>query len=129
MSRFQGVNLPDDVQARKMGLDLLQKINTVSEESVTLLTGGYYPVGIGTPVASLAGAITPTGPIFHVTGVAAITGINVPAGFSGQITVIPDGIFTWTTAGNIFLAGTAVVGKAIIFTYDSTTKKWYPSYT
>lgn len=129
MSRFQGVNLPDDIPTRKMGLDLLQKINTVSDESVTLLSGGYYPVSVGSTVPSFAGEITPTGPIFHVSGTDAITGIAVPGGFSGQITIIPDGIFTWTTAGNIALAGTAVVSKAIIFTYDSSTKMWYPSYT
>ena len=39
-----------------------------------------------------------------------------------------NGIFTITTAGNIALASTAVVGKALIMTYDNTTSKWYPSY-
>ena len=39
-----------------------------------------------------------------------------------------NGIFTITTAGNIALAGTAVVGKALIMTYDNTTSKWYSSY-
>jgi hypothetical protein len=46
----------------------------------------------------------------------------------GAITLIPTGIFTWTTAGNIALAGTAVVSKALTMTYDATTTKWYPSY-
>jgi hypothetical protein len=42
--------------------------------------------------------------------------------------LIPTGVFTWTTAGNIALAGTAVVSKALTMTYDATTTKWYPSY-
>lgn len=86
----------------------------------------YEPI-TGLPIASVAGSITPTGSMFHVTGTAAITGIV----FSGirQITIIPDGVFTWTTAGNIALAGTSVVSKALFFTYDASTLKWYPSYT
>lgn len=80
-------------------------------------------------VASAAGLITPSGPLFHVTGTAAITGFNVPVGFSGgTITVIPDGIFTTTNANNIALASTAVVSKPITFTYDPNTAKFYPSY-
>ena len=46
----------------------------------------------------------------------------------GTITLIPTGAFTWTTAGNIAVAGTAVVSKALIMTYDYGTGKWYPSY-
>ena len=46
----------------------------------------------------------------------------------GQITLIPTGVFTTTNAGNIAIASTAVVGKALTMTYDSTTTKWYPSY-
>ena len=90
---------------------------------------GYSADMRGANVAS-ATTITPTGEIFHVTGTTAIATINVPySAFNGSITIIPDGIFTWTTAGNIALAGTAVVGKALIMTYDATTSKWYPSYT
>jgi hypothetical protein len=80
-------------------------------------------------VASAAGLITPSGPLFHVTGTAAITGFNIPVGFtSGSFTVIPDGIFTTTTANNIALGSTAVVSKPITFTYDPATAKFYPSY-
>lgn len=102
----------------------------------TTLTGvsrigdnGIRSTNVGANVAS-AGTITPTGPVFHVTGVAAIATINVPSNAlaSPMITIIPDGIFTWTTAGNIALAGTAVVNKAVSFYYDSGTSKWYPSY-
>jgi hypothetical protein len=93
------------------------------------LREGYIGVTRGANVAS-ATTITPTGEIFHVTGTTAIVTINAPyTGFNGTITIIPDGIFTWTAAGNIALAGTAVVSKALTMTYDSTTVKWYPSYT
>ncbi|WP_180540130.1 hypothetical protein [Nevskia soli] len=80
-------------------------------------------------VASAAGLITPSGPLFHVTGTAAITGFNIPVGFTGgAFTVIPDGIWTTTTANNIALASTSVVSKPITFTYDFNTAKFYPSY-
>jgi hypothetical protein len=80
-------------------------------------------------VASAAGLITPSGPLFHVTGTSAITGFNIPLGFvGGSFTVIPDAIFTTTSANNIALASTAVVGKALRFTYDAVTAKFYPSY-
>lgn len=86
--------------------------------------------GLTAAVASAAGLITPSGPLFHVTGTAAITGFNIPVGFSGgKFSIIPDGVFTWTTANNIALAGTAVVGKELVFTYDSNTALFYPSYT
>jgi len=65
--------------------------------------------------------------MFHVTGTTSIATINLPyTGFTGAITIIPDGIFATTTAGNIAIVSTAVVSKALIMTYDGT--KWYPSY-
>ena len=86
------------------------------------------PAAPTAPVASAAGLVTPSGPLFHITGGAAITGFNLPVGFtSGSFTVIPDGTFTWTTATNIALAGTAVVGAAITFTYDPVTALFYPN--
>jgi hypothetical protein len=82
----------------------------------------------GAAIAS-AGTIAPTANVHHVTGTTAINTITVPSGFGDgqQITLIPDALWTWTTAGNIALAGSAVVGKAVIFTYDATAAKWYPS--
>ncbi len=87
-------------------------------------------LGVSATVASPAGDITPTGPMFHVSGTNAITGIVIPVGFTGgRITIIPDGNFTWTTAGNIALAGTAVTGRVLVFIYDSNAAKpFYPSY-
>lgn len=83
---------------------------------------------VGAPIASVAGTIaTPTSNIHHVTGTLAIVTIPVPwPGFTGTIVLIPDAIFTWTAAGNIALAGTAVVNKALSMTYDGS--KWIPGY-
>jgi hypothetical protein len=90
------------------------------------LIAAYRSTALGGNVNS-ATTITPTGSVFHVTGVTAIATINLPfVGFVGAITIIPDGIFTTTTAGNIALVSTTVVSKALIMTYDGT--KWYPSY-
>lgn len=92
-------------------------------------SGSPFESGVSAAVASAAGLITPSGPYFHVTGALAVTGFNVPEGWNGNaIAIIPDGAFTWTTATNIAVAGTAVVGKLLIFSYDPGTSKWYPSY-
>jgi hypothetical protein len=89
---------------------------------------GYIQQSPQAAVASAA-IITPTGSLFHVTGSMAIETIKTPwQGFSGRITIIPDGAFTWTSTGNIAVSGTALVSKAITFTFDWSTRKWYPSY-
>jgi hypothetical protein len=85
--------------------------------------------------AAIASAttITPSKRYFHVTGTAAIRTITVPPGCTSigtmcQMTLIPDGLWATTTAGNIALASMAVVSKALIMTYDPSTSRWYPSY-
>jgi len=83
------------------------------------------------PTIASAATIAPTKDITFISGVAAIVTITAPSPIStggGTITLIPTGIFTTTTAGNIALASTAVVSKALTMTYDVTTAKWYPSY-
>lgn len=97
---------------------------------------GYFGTSVTAPfhngntssIIASGGTIAPTGNIHHISGTAAIATITVPAGCTPtcQITLIPDGIFTTTTAGNISLASTAVVNKALIMTWDGT--KWNPSY-
>jgi hypothetical protein len=84
-------------------------------------------------VASAAGLITPSGPLFHITGALAITGFNIPVGFDPKggaqsVCVIPDGAFTTTNANNIAIASTGVVSKTLCWTYDPNTSKFYPSY-
>src|SRR5437870_11251881 len=82
---------------------------------------------IGPAIASAA-TIAPTYPVHHVTGTTAIVTITPPdAAFSGEICLIADAIWTWTAAGNIGIAGTVTAaGKAVWFTYDPATAKWYP---
>lgn len=87
------------------------------------------PAGITADVASAAGVVLPGGPLFTMTGTAAITGFTLPVGFAGgSFCAMPTGAFTWTTATNIGLAGTAVVGRVLCFTYNVVTAKWLPSY-
>jgi hypothetical protein len=103
--------------------------STVTSLWVASFNNNSAVKGVTAAVASAAGLVTPSGPVFHITGALAITGFNIPVGFTGgSFVVIPDGTFTWTTANNIAVAGTAVVSRAITFTFDSNTAKFYPSY-
>jgi hypothetical protein len=86
-----------------------------------------------TSASTIASATTiaPTAYITFVSGTTAIATITAPStmtGGGGQIVLIPTGAWTTNTTGNIALATTAVVNRALTLTYDSTTTKWYPSY-
>lgn len=88
------------------------------------------PNRIGPAIAS-AGTIAPTAPVHHVTGTAAISFITPPdPGFQGEICLIADAVWTWLAAGganSIGIAGTTTAaGKAVYFTFDPSTKLWYP---
>ena len=77
---------------------------------------------VGANVAS-ASAITPTGNTFHVTGTTAITSItatNVKVG--SVITIIFDGILTFTDGSNLKLSGnfTTSPDATITLRYDGT---------
>jgi len=92
---------------------------------------GLIATSAAAPTIASATTIAPTTSIVFISGTTAINTITAPTPISaagGQITLIPTGIFTTTTAGNIALASTAVVGKALIMTFDATASKWYPSY-
>lgn len=88
------------------------------------------PYAVTLLVASAASAVLPSGPLFHINGTAAITGFTIPVGCNAtaaggcQFSVIPDAAFTYTTAGNIAVAGTAVAELMITFTWDATDSKW-----
>jgi hypothetical protein len=97
----------------------------------SLSLSSFSAVTAAAPTIASATTIAPTTPIVFISGTTAVVTITAAAPIStggGTITLIPTGIFTWTTAGNIALAGTAVVSKALTMTYDVTTTKWYPSY-
>jgi hypothetical protein len=103
---------------------------------ISVVSGGFTNSGVqGTelaaPTIASGTTIAPTKGITFISGAAAIATITAPSPISaggGQITLIPTGAFTTTTGGNIALASTAVVNRALIMTYDSGTAKWYPSY-
>lgn len=90
-----------------------------------------HPPGPTTVVASAAGLVTPSGPLFHVTGTAAITGFNIPVGFNGGgfCAIADSGIWTWTAANNITIGGTvtAADGRTVCFVFDSVTLKFSPN--
>lgn len=104
---------------------------TLAKDFWPWVAGGGSPVAGGRIGAAIASAATvaPLQPITHITGAVAIVNITPPdPTFSGLIVLIADGIFTWTAAGNIAIAGTSTaVGRAILFFYDPATAKWYPS--
>lgn len=99
------------------------------------VTGIVYTPAAAPTIAS-ATTIAPTTPIVFISGTTTIATITPPVpttspvttAYGMQITLIPTGAFTTTTAGNIALASTAVVSRALTMTYDSATNKWYPSY-
>ena len=83
------------------------------------------------PTVPSGSTITPLGSINFISGTTVVNNISALGNIAytgGFVTLIPTGVWTWTTAGNIALAGTAVVKKALIMTYDYGTGKWYPSY-
>ena len=105
--------------------------STVTKSWVPGWNNVSAPPSVTASLASGTSAIAPSGPLFHITGSnTANIGITRPTGFtSGSFTIIPDTVFTWTVGdGSIALAGTAVVSKALTFTYDWNAALWYPSY-
>lgn len=99
--------------------------------SANITHSGLVATTAAAPTVASAATIAPTTSIVFISGTAAIDTITAPtpiASGGGRITLIPTGAFTWTTAGNIAVAGTAVVSRALDIIYDVTTTKWYPSY-
>ena len=97
----------------------------------SLVLSSFNAVSAAAPTIASATTIAPTTPIAFVSGTTAVVTITAPSPISaggGAIVLIPTGAFTWTTAGNIAVAGTAVVSRTLTMTYDVTTTKWYPSY-
>ena len=83
------------------------------------------------PTLASAATIAPTNTVTFVSGVTAIATITPPTNLltgGGIIVLIPTGLWSTNTTGNIALATTGVVSKALFMTYDSATAKFYPSY-
>jgi hypothetical protein len=71
--------------------------------------------------------IAPTNGIHHL-GAGLVKTITVPSKCytACSVMIIPDAAFTTDATGNISLASTAVINRALIFVWDGT--KWNPSY-
>jgi hypothetical protein len=96
-------------------------VDTPSVKFRNVVITPLFPL-YGNNVAS-ATAIVPTGNLFHVTGttsITSITGTGINAGAS--ITIIFDGILTFTNGNNLKLAGnlTTSAGTTITLRYDGT---------
>lgn len=96
--------------------------------------GNFNGTKIVTTAVATATTILPSGPLFHVTGTTPIVTITTPTGCNAtvrgscQLTIIADGIATWTAAGNISVAGTVTTAaSAVTFIWDATNSKWVPS--
>lgn len=79
---------------------------------------------LGAPLAS-AGTITPTRRVHKVTGTTTISTITPPAGFAGELVLIPTGAWATDTAGNIANVITATANVPVIAVYDPSAAKWY----
>jgi hypothetical protein len=113
--------------------------STVTKTWAPGFNNPLVPVGAitTTSLALVAGTNTPTGPLFHTTTTNAVVTWTAPVGCNAtaatassgcSFTIIPDAICTWTAAGNIAIAGSCVVNKALTFTWDAQNQKWVPSY-
>ena len=112
-----------------LSLATLSIVGALSATSLT--TSTFTALSGGTNTIASATSITPVKSINFISGTAAIETIVTQApitGANGTIILIPTGAFTWTTAGNIAIAGTAVVGRALHMTFSGSSLKWYPSY-
>lgn len=86
-------------------------------------------------VPAAAGTVTPSGPLFVISGAGAITGFVVPLGCNAtavgacSFTVISaaGSTWTWTAAGNIMTAGTGTAGHLFTFVWSASLQKFVPS--
>ena len=106
-------------------------LSVTNEARVHKLVHGLEAFGGPAPTIASATTIAPTTPVAFISGVTTIQTITAPSPISatgGTITLIPTGAWSTGTSGNIAIASTGVVSKAMVMTYDATTEKWYPSY-
>lgn len=98
------------------------------DDTNRLACQGSQIADIWGPIIASAATIAPTYRYHVVSGTAAIVTITPPyATFKGRITLVPTGIWTWTAAGNIFVAGTTTAGNGVPVDFDFDGSKWYPS--
>jgi hypothetical protein len=107
-------------------IPLNQYLGKLAYEDTVGLSATLNPA----PTIASAATIQPLAPITFISGTTTINTITAPSEFvgGGQITLIPTALWSTGTSGNIAIATTGVVSKALILSYDATTAKWYPSY-
>jgi hypothetical protein len=106
----------------------------------TWVPGFHNPFTSGgeenTAAVASATTLTPSGPLFHITGAVAVTTIGIPVGFNatavggGQFCVIPDNatVAGFTAGNNIAKSTTFVVNQVLCMTWDATNSKFVASY-
>jgi hypothetical protein len=111
--------------ARLVGPTLLAQSYNIENRS-NLPSGVLLP-GKGADLAS-GTTITPTNMMHNVTGITAVAAITAPSGIqAGQMLIlVPKGIIAIGTGGNVQIAVTTVVDKALILIWDGS--KWIPTY-
>lgn len=82
------------------------------------------------PVTASSTTIAPLSDLVVVSGTVAIATITPPLGtnVSQRVTLVPTGAWTLVTTGNIAVAATAVVSRAMTMFWSKSQQKWYPSY-
>lgn len=118
--------------------DANKPVSTAQQTALNLKANAAAPVFSGVtatsaaaPTVASATTIAPVTSIVFVSGTTTVETITPPGAIAtsgGTIVIIPTGVFATGVTGNIALASTTVVSKALHMTYDSTTLKWYPSY-
>lgn len=88
----------------------------------------YYPKSL--PTIASATTIAPTDRVTKISGTTTIQTITVPSGTQPgeSIVLVPTGLWATNNSGNIALATTAVVSKALTLTWDPDAGVWFPSY-
>lgn len=96
----------------------------VDEQGKTAGSTGFMQT-----VAS-ASTITPLSDIQFVSGTVTIQTITAPGSTQpfNRVRLIPTGLWSTNTAGNIAIVTTGVVSKVLVLEYDQASGKWYPSY-
>jgi hypothetical protein len=128
------LNVTNNAATVGAGLDVttdsVLQVRTRAQTGDAAVKAAFYNSSTSSVLTITTNTIVPTGSVHHV-GAGLIKTITVPALLvaTGSITIIPDAAFTYDATGNIVVpagGGTAVVNKAMTFTWDGT--KWTPSY-
>lgn len=122
---IEGDARPDAPAARRsLQLGTNSDVTLGSDDAGALTVNGVKR-GLGVALASAAALPTPTATVHHVTGTTNVTSI-VGNGAAGQeVTLIFDGILTFTDGNNLKIAGNLVTTADDTITLRSDGVNWY----